>query len=123
MYHYSMKKSAIIYGGFTGFLLIFGIIYNQFGHGVTSPWMSFAFLWTLFLGMIPAGILALNPGILRPRRISVNAYNSGVACIAVSSVLRGIFEIAGNASLYQGALMVAGWILLGIGVVSYLLRK
>ena len=37
----------------------------------------------------------------------------------LADLLRGVFEIAGNASIYQHWMMVAGWILLAIGAVLY----
>jgi hypothetical protein len=51
--------------------------------------------------------------------LSTLFWHTGTAALTVSSLLRGVFEIAGNASIYQHWMMVAGWILLGIGAVLY----
>ena len=43
------------------------MVYNHFGHGVTSPWMTFLFAWPLLLGALPA---AMIPVLRRKRRLS-----------------------------------------------------
>ncbi len=84
--------------------------------------MTYLFAWPLLLGALPSFIGALFPGIRPMGRISGNLYPAGVAALTVSSLLRGILEIAGTASVYQSALMVVGAVLLAAGILSYLLR-
>ena len=120
---YNMKKTAILFAVLSAFVMIFSSIYNFFGHGVLSPWMTYAFLFPAILGLLPAVILYFFPGALQPGRISFNAWNSGIACVTISSLLRGIFEIAGNSSIYQILLFYLGMIFLLISIPIYLSRR
>lgn len=117
------KRNAGIYLGITAFCIIFYLIYNQFSHGVHSPYMTFLFAWPLCLGAVPSLLLWKIPAIPPQGRISANLYHSGVAAVTVSSLLRGIFDIAGTASDYQVWLMAAGAGLLVGGVAAWILRK
>ncbi|MBR0516136.1 MAG: hypothetical protein IJJ89_04795, partial [Eubacterium sp.] len=90
-----MKKGALIFAGISVFSLIFYLIYDRFSHNVRSPYMTWLFLWTLILGVLPCLILLVLNKLPRPGRITINLYCSGVAALTVSSLLRGIFEIAG----------------------------
>ena len=82
------------------FLVTFSLVYNMFSHGVHSPFMTFLFAWPLLLCALPAGICLLVP--------------------EVPGMLRGIFDIAGNSSVYQSALMSAGFFFLACGGFLYL---
>ena len=116
------------------FCLLFFLVYDQFSHGVRSPFMTFLFIWPLALCVIPCGILLLIPPLPGPSLISSLLWNTGAAAVTVSSLLRGVFEIAGNSSVYQQVLvfeiagnssvyqqvlMNAGGFLLAAGLVMY----
>ncbi len=115
----SQNRGIVIYGAASIFCLILFIIYDRFSHNVRSPFMTFLFLWPLLLGALPALVLRLFPALPRPTYFTRNAYNSGVAAVTVSSMLRGIFEIAGTASPLQTGLMIAGFVMIGAGLFSY----
>jgi predicted phage tail protein len=53
--------------------------------------------------------------------IAINLYYFGIAALTASSMLRGIFDIAGTASVYQTYLMYAGAAMTIGGVVAFLL--
>ena len=116
-----MGRGALYYSVIAAFCLVVFIIYNLFSHGVYSPFMTWLFLWPFALGVLPCLILHLGKGLPRPNRVTINVYNSGVAAITVSSLLRGIFEIAGTASPLQTGLWIAGLVMTGAGIVFYLL--
>lgn len=116
-----MRKGILCYSLVTLFCLIVFLIYNIFSHGVYSPFMTLLFLWPLTLGVLPCLIIHLLKKIPGPDRFTVNIYNSGVAAITVSSLLRGIFEIAGTASPLQTGLWIAGIVMAGAGVLCYLI--
>ena len=116
-----MKKGAVIYGLVTAFTLLTFIIYDRYSHGVRSPYMTFLFAWPLALGVLPCIVLALAAKLPRPNRFVINLYNSGVAALTVSSLLKGIFEIAGTASPLQQGLFVFGIVLTASGVCTYYL--
>lgn len=117
------KRDAVIYGAVTVFCVLVFLIYDRFAHGVRSPYMTFLFCWPLCLGLLPSIIFCASDKIREQGTVSANLYHSGTATLTVSSLLRGIFEIAGNASDYQEWLMIAGWLLLCGGIASYLLKQ
>jgi hypothetical protein len=86
--------------------------------------MTYLFLWPLVLGFVPYTIAAFIKSKTAAygnsiTRIAFNIYNSGVAAITVSSLLKGIFDIAGNSSIYQSYLMTGGIVILIIGIIIY----
>ncbi len=115
-------KNACIYLAVSAFCVVFAWIYARFSHGVHSPFMTYLFAWPLLLGALPSLIGWLFPRIRPMGRISGNLYPAGVAALTVSSLLRGILEIAGTASVYQSALTVVGSGFLAAGIAAYLLR-
>jgi len=114
-------KTPLVYFGTSILCVIIYNIYNHFSHGVTSPYMTFLFVWPLALGFLPFLLLSVIPNAVFPGRIAYNIYNSGVAAVTVSSLLRGVFDIAGTASVYQTVLMVIGASLLFGGILIYML--
>lgn len=114
-------KCVPAYLGISVFCQIFYLIYDQFSHGVRSPYMTWLFAWPFLLGVLPGMIFWHFPKVRRPGRFAVNLYNSGVAAVTVSSLLRGIFEIAGTDSVYQQRLMYMGVAMLFLGIAVYLL--
>lgn len=116
-------RNAAVYGAVTAFCILIFLIYDQFSHGVRSPYMTFLFCWPLCLGLLPSIISCASAKIREQGIISANLYHSGTAALTVSSLLRGIFEIAGNASDYQQWLMTAGWLFLLGGIAAYLLKR
>lgn len=120
-------KHTIIYSGITILCMLIYLIYNRFSHGVTSPYMTYLFCWPLLLGVIPSLTLtflanAINKkndttGYRFPNSMALNLYNSGVAALTTSSLLRGIFDIAGNSSVYQKYLMVFGLIMVAASIL------
>lgn len=112
-----------IYLPVTLFCLVVFLVYDRFSHGVRSPYMTWLFLWPFALGLLPSLVLRLFPRMPRQKRLSANLYHPGVAAVTVSSLLRGVFEIAGTASEYQTRLMLFGGILLVCGGLAYLAGK
>ena len=108
-----------VYAPVTVFCAVFFLIYDRFSHGVRSPYMTFLFVPPLVLGLLPSLIIYLLPRIPKQPAVSADVYHAGVASVTVSSMLRGIFEIAGTSSSYQEYLMVAGVVLLAAGAVIY----
>lgn len=116
-----LSKSAWGWLGVSVFCLAFYLVYNQFSHGVHSLYMTFLFGWPFVLGFIPA--FCISMGLLPKAGENIGTlYGSAVAAITVSSLLRGIFDIAGTYSDYQVYLMIFGGILLVISLLLYLYR-
>ncbi len=116
------KRNMLIYLGLTIFCIVFFIVYDRFSHNVRSAYMTFLFLFPLILGFFPSLISLKFPALRKQGQWSRNLYHSGVAALTVSSLLRGIFEIAGTASDYQEWLMLIGGILLLCGIVLWIFR-
>ena len=104
---------------FSVFCFIFYFIYNIFSHGVHSPFMTYLFAWPLLLCAVPAGICMLVRSIPGPSVLSSLLWGTGTAAVTVSSLLRGVFEIAGNSSVYQQYMMAAGLVFLLAGLAAY----
>lgn len=115
-------RTAAIYLFVTVLCLVFSLVYNQFSYGVYSPFMTWLFMWPLVLGFFPGAFWEWCFQLRRPGRVAENLYHSGVAAVTVSSLLRGILEIAGTASEYQEWLMWIGGIMLIAAVAAYLLK-
>lgn len=118
------------------FCVVFAFIYEKFSHGVHSPYMTYLFAWPLLLGALPNVIIHIFYNIQErrsysivcgdtPKKISAGTklYYSGVSALTVSSLLRGIMDIAGTASVYQAYLMYAGWIMLAGGLACILVCR
>lgn len=116
-------RGLVTYACVTVFCLVFFLIYDRFSHGVRSPYMTFLFGWPLALGLFPSVVWTLFPCLRRQGMWSKNAYHSGVATLTVSSMLRGIFEIAGTASDYQLYLMIAGAAMMIAGIAAYVAKR
>lgn len=116
-------KCVLVYLGISVFCQIFYLIYDQFSHGVRSPYMTWLFAWPFLLGFLPGMVFWRFQKVRRPGRFAVNLYNSGVAAVTVSSLLRGIFEIAGTDSVYQQRLMYVGVAMLLLGIAGYLFHR
>ena len=104
--------------GGTVFCLVFFLVYDRFSHGVRSPYMTYLFLWPLILEVLPAAVLLAVPSLPSPPALTAVLWHTGSAALTLSSALRGIFDIAGNASRYQGYLMRFGFVMLILSALS-----
>lgn len=104
----------------TLFCCVFFLVYDRFSHGVRSPYMTYLFLWPLMLELLPAAVLFFSPRIPGPAALTAVLWHTGTAALTVGSALRGVFDIAGNASLYQRSLMVFGFIMLVLALISFI---
>lgn len=115
-----LKRAFWISLFLTAFCAVFYLIYNIFSHGVHSPYMTFLFVRPLILCALPAGLQLLVRKLPGPSLLSFLTWNTGAAAVTCSSLLRGIFEIAGNYSAYQAVLMNIGLALLVCGFLFYI---
>lgn len=110
------KITVKIYVFTTLFCIAFNYIYSLFGHGVSSPFMSYAFVFSLVLGVVGfVGIGRLN----LDNRVAFNLYNAGIATLTVGSILRGIIDIAGADTTYPIYYFCVGTILVATGGLLY----
>ena len=119
----SVSKMFKIYIGVSIFCVILWKIYGNFSHGVSSIYMTYLFAWPLIMGALVNLVFMVIKKLPRPGSFSVNLYNSGVAALTVSSLLRGIFEIAGTACYLQTYLYNVGRVFVLAGVVVYVVSS
>ena len=108
----SIKTTVIVYAVVTGLCIALNYVYSLFGHGVSSPFMTYAFVYSLVLGVlgfIVIGRLQLN------NRVAYNLYNAGIATLTVGSFLRGILDIAGADTVYPLYYFIVGTLFVGVG--------
>jgi len=107
--HKLFTKAMIGYLSFTLFLIVFQFIYHIFAHGVTSNYMSYAFMFPLGLGVLSCLVDYLT----KPSNvISLSIWQMGVVTLSVGSIMKGVFDIYGNTSslvpyfFYAGILFI-----------------
>ena len=110
------KTTIKIYGFTTIFCIAFNYIYSLFSHGVSSPFMSYAFVFSLVLGVV--GFLVFGKLNL-DNRIAFNLYNAGIATLTVGSILRGVIDIAGADTTYPVYYFFVGTVFVAIGGFMY----
>ena len=114
-----LRSGLIISISCSVFCLVFYLVYNIFSHGVHSPFMTFLFAWPLILEVIPTGLCLMIRAVPGPSVLSSLFWNTGTALVTVSSLLRGILEIAGSSSEQQVYMMAAGFAFLAAGLILY----
>jgi hypothetical protein len=110
-------KAIKIYGFTTLFCIAFAYIYSLFSHGVSSPFMSYAFVFSLVLGV---GGFAVVGRLHLKNRTAFNLYNAGIATLTVGSILKGIIDIAGADTIYPVWYFGVGTALVASGGLIYL---
>ncbi len=103
--------------------IIFAMIYNHFGHGVYSFYMTYMFLLPLVLGGGVYGLMLILPQIKEVSRLPFNLYNSGVATLTIGSLLKGIFEIAGTSSPYVVVYWLVGTLMIVFSVLMVVRQR
>ncbi len=117
-----MKRTGKVAFVFAVILAIFTVVYYQFSHNVYSDYMTYLALIPFLAVCVPAFIFErLNLPL--PGYYSYHLYLSGIAALTVSSGLRGIFDIAGNDSVYQVYLAAFGAVCTISGVVLYVIER
>ena len=100
----------------TLFCIVFNYVYSLFGHGVSSPFMSYAFVFSLMLGV--GGFLAVG-WLNVANRMAFNLYNAGIATLTVGSLLQGIIDIAGADTAYPVYYFLVGSVFVVVGGLMY----
>ena len=114
-----MCKISLIYLLIAIFCALFGIIYEQFSHGVYSGYMIYAFAFPLIGGTLPFAALSLFAHGLLPGRLSRFLYNAGIAALTVGSIMKGVLEIYGTTNDLLIIYRFAGFGFVGTGLMIY----
>ena len=117
-------RSSLIYAAVSLFVLVFGMIYTANGYGVTSPYMTFAFLPTAVIALLY--LLPALDILEKPATYSAMTLAFFAAAATVYSIIQGIFKIAGAYSDHDVWLvylaLVSGGAFLGFYLSQYLTR-
>ena len=119
----SNKKQHILHGiqiylGITIFCTLFSVIYEAFSHEVYSNFMIYLALVPLIGGLLPF-LMLLFTNLPYPTRLSLNAYNSGIATLTLGCSLKGVFEIYGSSCPLITVYWIAGAAFVFLGLLTY----
>ena len=121
----------------TVFVFVFAKIYGIFSHGVSSAFMSYAFLLPLSLIFLPKllnlctgnrlwnGTLETEEGEKKLFLSSLASFlwKSGVAVLTVGSIYKGVLDIYGTSGTFEWIYLVVGILALLSGGIGALLAK
>ncbi len=113
-------RTSAIYLAVSIFVLVFGVVYTHFGHGVTSDNMSYAFLRPLFGGSSLYILIALFTKLPYPDFYSACLYAFGIAAFTIYTVINGILDIAGAYADSAIIMKISGIVLVSAGVILYI---
>lgn len=118
------RKTIFVYLAVTVFTILVERVYSIFSHEVSSPYMTWMFLYPLMGGAFyyfAIGLLLPEAYKEKEYRLFYNLYNSGIALLTVGSFEQGIFEIAGTNSPYVKYYFILGTLFCGAGIIIMLL--
>ena len=98
----------ILYAAATVFVLTFGLVYEAFGFGVTSPFMHLAFLIPLLAGFLPCLVLFLAKKHTPLTEAGSVLYRLGIATLTVGSLFQGALDIYGTKTPLTAVYAAAG---------------
>lgn len=123
----------------TVFVFVFAKIYGIFSHGVSSAFMSYAFLLPLTLIFLPKFInlctgnrlwnLSMENGDEEGEKklfftsLAFFLWKSGVAVLTVGSIYKGVLDIYGTSGTFEWIYLVVGILALVSGGIAALLAK
>lgn len=113
------KKMKILYLSTTLFCLLFNYGYSFFGHGVSSPFMKFSFIYSLVLGVGGFTLIAWQN---LSNRLASQLFNAGIATLTIGSILKGVIQIAGADTIYPTFYFIVGSLFIVIGMCLFILE-
>lgn len=108
-----------IYLVITIFVLIFGYVYEQFGHGVYSNFMIYAFMIPLFMGNVFWLIMSKINKQLVINAPFVNMWGATIATFTVGCLYKGILDIYGTAGNLTKIYWIVGSIMLIGSLIAF----
>ncbi|HWT74775.1 MAG TPA: hypothetical protein VN258_08685 [Mobilitalea sp.] len=117
-------KTVITYLVISVLMIAIDKVYAIFGHGVSSRYMDWMFLFPLIGGALfylLLGFIIPDAGKAAGYRLFFNLHNSGIALFTVASFLQGICEIAGTNSPYVLYYNILGGAFIAVGLVQLIM--
>ena len=106
--------------GFSVFVLIFGIIYEMFSHGVISYYMIFAFLIPLINFLINTNFISSN---IKINKLSKNLFSMSICSFTFLSIIKGVLDIYGTTNNLIFIYLIVGLILLVTSIILFVKTK
>lgn len=116
-----LKTQAKKYLYFSIFVLIFGIIYEIFSHGVYTPYMYLAFLIPFVLGVIIKLIFVYTK--INIPIISNSLYNAFINTLTIGSIFNGVLIIYGTTNNLLLIYWIISLLLLLLSILFITTRK
>lgn len=114
------RKTILTYLVLSLFAIVINKVYGIFGHGVSSPAMTWMFLYPLIGGVLFYFLIygfAKKIINFNGYRLFFNIYNSGIAALIFGSFLKGVMDIAGADSIYLVFYYVVGGLFIIVGLI------
>lgn len=105
------------------FCALFGGIYELFSHEVYAHSMLYAFAYPLVGGVLPFLALGLSPHGRLPGSWASVLYHCGIGTLTLGSIVEGVLIIYGTTHFLTLCYPVAGWLLVGIGILLWLINS
>ncbi len=96
-------------------VLAFGAIYEHFSFGVYSPYMIYAFVYPLVLGVLPYTLLARAGRMPESRAAGMTLWGFGIVTLTVGSIVTGVIDIYGTTNALTRFYPAVGILLLVAG--------
>jgi hypothetical protein len=114
------RKTILTYLILSILAIVVNKVYALFGHGVSSPAMTWMFLYPLIGGALFYSLICgfANKIIkFTLYRLFFNIFNSGIATLTFGSFLKGVMDIAGAGSIYLVFYYVVGGLFVAAGLI------
>lgn len=110
------KANQYLYASIALLVIIIG--YEYFSHGVTSTAMRVSILFPFIGGYC---IQLLAPSVREARETEKRLWNMGIITLMIGYFIYGVFEIYGSIEDLTEIYFIAGWTLVAVSILFYLL--
>lgn len=116
------RREAVRYLWLAAACVVFAVVYQAFGHGVTSLAMSAMFVWPLALGALPSLLISRLRDVRLGWRVRF-LRGAGIATLIAGGAVTGIIEIYGTTSALTPVYWCVGGLLTLAGGIGGLIAK
>ncbi|HWQ96801.1 MAG TPA: hypothetical protein VN538_01715 [Clostridia bacterium] len=117
------QKTAIVYGILAAFCGVFSIVYLQFSHGESSPFLVWLFAPALLLGALPALLAGRTVVFKRSNAAARSVWNSAVATLICGMLVRAVINISGRYTDYDTIYWVLAGALFATAIALFAVRS
>ena len=103
------------------FCILFGGVYENFGHGVLSFHMVYAFTYPMAFGMLPFLIISKKESLPYPT-VAAGFLHTSIATATVGSLVQGVLDIYGTTNRLSIYYVYASAALLLISIITYIVQ-